>query len=410
MKNFATAIILIVILPLITSCSASEKDIVNSDIEVIDIKSSLDNYAIVKLSDYASDIKYIPLETNDSVLISGISQLIYERETIYILDHSDKILLFDKGGKYLRTFIRKGRGPGEYVDPFSFRVNPDNGDIYVLDAWRGILRYDKDFNFIKIYPLPGDGLTALMFEITGDDQVSASIADLINSKHSIVTYGKDTSDVIFRKEAQYDFDPRKRENLTFLYHSLYLVGGKLRYYHHYNDTIYTLTNNYNSKALYFIDFGGYREQPQISANDYGSYDADIITPMLYRESDKLVFMSFIMRGFCREPIATTSFDKDGKEVDYYSTFDYAIYDKQKGEVKFLLHSVKDHQGFKEDILGGMPFWLSYISSNQHLVMYEEVSHTLDYLSEYPPQSRELKELSEIINEESNPVVIIATLK
>lgn len=392
------------------SCSSNSEIVENTGMDVIDIKSSLDNYAIVKLSEYASDVKYIPLETNDSVLISGISQLIYEREKIYILDHSDKIFLFDKGGKYIRTFIRKGRGPGEYTDPLSFRVNPDNGDIYVLDAWRGILRYDKDFNFIKIYPFPGDGLTALMFEITGDDQISISLADLINSKHSLVTYGKDTSYVLFDKEAQYDFDPTKRDNLTFMYHSLYLLGGKLRYYHHYNDTIYTLTNNYDQKAVYYIDYGGYSEQPQISARDYGSYDAKIITPMLIRESDKLVFMSFIMRGFCREPILTTSFDKEGNEVDYYSTFDYAVYDKQKGEVKFLLHSVKDHQGFNEDILGGMPFWPSYISKNQHLVMHEQASDALIYFDKYPPVSKELKELSEKINEESNPVIIIASSK
>lgn len=392
------------------SCTSKSKVIGNANIEVVDIESSLENFSIVKLSDYADDIRYIPLETSDSVLISGISKVIYERETIYILDHTEQIFLFNNEGKYLRTFSRRGRGPGEYSDLFSFGVNPDNGDIFILDSWRGVLRYDSDFRFIKLYPFLDDGSTALMFEITGEDEIAFSLADLINQKHSVVCYGKDTSEILFQKEPHYDFEPDKRENFTFLYHKLYLHKNQLRYYYPFNDTIYSLSHDYKEEAKYYIKIGKYREKADISKEDYNSGYANIISPYSYFESENLIFMSFVLRGFCKEPISNQTFNKEGALIDVFSTFDYAIYDKQKREVKFLLHPETDKRGMTENLLSGPPFWPLYISSNQQYVSYIDSRDLLSFFDASPPGNNKLKELDLIIKEDSNPVIIIASSK
>src|SRR3989339_893335 len=345
------------------SCSSNKGEVGAGGVEVVDIEASINNFSIVKLSDYASDIRYIPLETSDSILIGGISNVMYERETIYILDHSGKIHLFDKTGRYQKSFSRKGRGPGEYSEAFSIKVNPDNGDLFILDAWRGILRYDRD-----------------------------------------------TADIVYKKEAILTHDPTKRAVLRFLYYSIYKLGDQLRYYDSSKDSIFSLSHDFQDKAFYYIRLGKFREPENISSDDYGSYEPKIITPLTYFESDRLLFMSFILRGLCREPIEMKGKSHDGTESVSYSTADYAIYDKQKKVVKFLLHPEKDIHGMEEDILGGKPFWPNFVNSKKVFVSYENALDLINYFEKYPPKTKELKELSATLKEDSNPIIILATSK
>lgn len=54
-------------------------------------------------------------------------------ENIYVLDQRGcSVKKFNKSGKYLASYGRKGKGPGEFESPFRFDVLPD-GKIAVLD-------------------------------------------------------------------------------------------------------------------------------------------------------------------------------------------------------------------------------------------------------------------------------------
>ena len=401
---------LLLIMLLSYSCSSNKGEVGAGGVEVVDIEASIDNFSIVKLSDYASDIRYIPLETSDSILIGGISKAVYERETIYILDHSGKIHLFDKRGRYQKSLFRKGRGPGEYSEAFSLNVNPKNGDIFIVDAWKGILRYDNNFNFIKMYSFPGEGTTSPGVEIIGEELIAVSLASFIDFGYSIVCYGQDTSDIVYKKEAILTHDPTKRDVLRFLYYSMYKLGDQLRYYNSSKDSVFSLSQDFQESALYYISLGKFREPENISTEDYGSSEVKIVTPLSYFESDRLLFMSFIMRGLCREPIVMKHNNQNGTESIALSTADYAIYDKQKKVVKFLLHPEKDLHGMEEDILGGKPFWPNFVNSDKDFVTYENALDLINYFEKYPPKTKELKELSATLKEGSNPVFIIATSK
>ena len=392
------------------SCSSNKGEVGAGGVEVVDIEASIDNFSIVKLSDYASDIRYIPLETSDSILIGGISNVMYERETIYILDYSGKIHLFDETGKYRKSFLRQGRGPGEYSDPFSINVNPDNGDIFILDAWKGLLRYDNNFNFLKMYPFPNNGITSPGIEIIGEELIAVSMASFIDFGYSLICYGRDTAKIMYKKESKPTHDPYKRAVLKFLHYSIYMLGDQLRYYNSSKDSIFSLSQDFQDRALYYISLGKFKEPENISSEDYGSSEPKIITPLTYFESDRLLFMSFILRGLCREPIEMKGKSRDGTESVSYSTADYAIYDKQKKVVKFLLHPEKDIHGMEEDILGGKPFWPNFVNSKKVFVAYENALDLINYFEKYPPKTKELKELSATLKEDSNPVIILATSK
>ncbi|WP_042343247.1 6-bladed beta-propeller, partial [Capnocytophaga canis] len=61
-----------------------------------------------------SDVKIIPLETNNKSLIGGIYKIITTEEYIYIMDKfkGRNIIIFDKSGKFIKRFSH-GQGPGE---------------------------------------------------------------------------------------------------------------------------------------------------------------------------------------------------------------------------------------------------------------------------------------------------------
>ena len=78
------------------------------------------------------EIRYIPLETNDDILIGGVSTVRYVNGYFYFIS-SQKILVFDKQGKFAYCIDKVGQGPGEYTSAWGVDVNPQ-GDVYVADT------------------------------------------------------------------------------------------------------------------------------------------------------------------------------------------------------------------------------------------------------------------------------------
>lgn len=92
--------------------------------------------------------RIIPLEANDSSLFKGSdTQVLGVDEDIVLLDElQDKIIRFDKNGKYLGSFSPKGQGPEECSA--LLRTDVSDGKVYVLD-WKKIQVYDKNGKYLS---------------------------------------------------------------------------------------------------------------------------------------------------------------------------------------------------------------------------------------------------------------------
>ncbi len=102
----------------------------------------------IKISTIADSIYYIKLETSNECLIKNIQKIYVDKELIFILDNNERLLLFDRDGKFLNQIGRIGKGPGEYsINDFS--VDSVNNIVYILDA-RQILGYNYSGEFINI--------------------------------------------------------------------------------------------------------------------------------------------------------------------------------------------------------------------------------------------------------------------
>lgn len=87
--------------------------------------------AQVKISDLAENIRVIPLETNDSVLISGHPQLVAGKEDIVIINE-EEIHQFDSQGKHIRILAKKGKGPEEFMNPYGAKIDNQNRLFYLM--------------------------------------------------------------------------------------------------------------------------------------------------------------------------------------------------------------------------------------------------------------------------------------
>lgn len=113
----------------------------------------IDLQKIGSLSEVFEEWHALPLETNDSVLLSNIDKLELIEGNLFIADRKNMaIYQFDKEGRFLRMLDRQGPGPEEYISISDFKVR-DNS-LYVLSSpTRVINQYDWEGRFMKSYKL-----------------------------------------------------------------------------------------------------------------------------------------------------------------------------------------------------------------------------------------------------------------
>lgn len=99
------------------------------------------------------DVEYIALESTDEFLCQGIVQAI-GKEIILVKNviNDGDIFIFDRNGKGLRKFNRKGQGSEEYIFNLSAFIDDNSGEIYIDEIIRNVLVYDFQGNFLKSIP------------------------------------------------------------------------------------------------------------------------------------------------------------------------------------------------------------------------------------------------------------------
>lgn len=94
--------------------------------------------------DSLKEIRYVPLETRDDILISHIGKTIYAQGCYHIFDFvSKKIQVFNKQGRFVYSIDKIGQGPGEYTSILDMDVS-SQGDVYVVDSSKSkIIKYSS---------------------------------------------------------------------------------------------------------------------------------------------------------------------------------------------------------------------------------------------------------------------------
>ena len=105
-------------------------------IQTIDLTGPVSK-EVLKLTDIATDIEYVPLEATAESLIQRVRSFSVSHDYILIWDQfsqAEKVLLFDRQGKFLRPISRKGKGPGEFNGIRQVSFSADKNSILILAA------------------------------------------------------------------------------------------------------------------------------------------------------------------------------------------------------------------------------------------------------------------------------------
>lgn len=341
--------------------------------------------------------KVIPLET-DSICMLGnvITTVDYYNDQFYVHEFIDRDLLsFDKNGKFIFK-LKKGKGPGEitYIESFAF-----NKDTLIVNTFFSLMYYDLKGKFYYDKQLP-EGL---------------NFRDFIYYKNSILTYGFMPSRDVFQSFSGIkDGDNKKfmdfyKENIiiykkydtsfdqeieTFLPAKGDYDGLSMHPICKYNDHLLLLeppTNNIyyydgeDAKIAYIIDFG----EHNVEEKDYKVGIRELFSKpqesnkwgLIYSINETNDYISF---GF-------------GRRLDDY-IYTECIYSKKSGKYFYL------NDLFEELDLSGVHIIGTH--NNKFICMvkpYDLSEEGRNYLT------NEFS-LSEPITENSNPVILFATVK
>ena len=92
------------------------------------------NYFIItykqKLKKENIKYEFVQLETTDESLLDGIFQIRITEDRLFIINQKfDKVLVFNKNGKFIATIGSFGSGPGEYLSPCAIHIDENNNRI-----------------------------------------------------------------------------------------------------------------------------------------------------------------------------------------------------------------------------------------------------------------------------------------
>jgi len=125
-----------------TSCGNTNKKIKNEVMKVIPINIAKATVFDMNNFDnsYTNAIEYIPLETTDKSLIGSVEKVFLYKNEIIIFDaKTNKILLFNQNGSFIRQIGQRGEGPDEYSIFNDIFFEKSSGLIYAHERLKNVM-------------------------------------------------------------------------------------------------------------------------------------------------------------------------------------------------------------------------------------------------------------------------------
>lgn len=327
--------------------------------------------------------RYIIPEISDSSMLGKINKVYLIGDTLFVMHGSQFITSYDSNGKYIRNYSHIGQGPGEY--PVLNDMDIKEGFIYILSGNK-IYKYTTDDRFMGTINLENasKGLSVIPSGIALNNGF-AYANESTKDNYSYSFKGKE------QNFNQIPFNPI----MTGLSYSFNGQTGKffeskdgVFTFFPYNDTIYQLDMDKGKlKPLLDIKIGTskrnithYATQEEI-ASIQNSTAPDIINAP-YMWDDKLLF------GYVSDRPKIALISLEGKVI----ANGFLGLDSKKLPITFIdLHDNPDNKEV-----------LSIIPSD----FVQAIASNADNFRDSPL----LRELSEKISEESNPVFVFYKIK
>ena len=150
---------LVVLCVLVYSCSQTDK--AAADIEVIDGVSLVHNGETPLYPDkmvvFEEELGIAPEDAEGNIILFQPSQFVVDDSgNIYICDRQELIIkVFDPQGHYMKSFGKKGEGPGEFQGILGMSFLPDGRLLFTDTSLRRSSLFDHEGNFVSTHKWRG---------------------------------------------------------------------------------------------------------------------------------------------------------------------------------------------------------------------------------------------------------------
>lgn len=423
MKYFVPFFLIVILF----SCNRNQRNVrsSNTNYNVIDVGSGVGKGRVVNLSEIASDIKYIPLETDSSSLIGFAPFIFYENERIYIR-FSRIIKVFDKTGKYLFTFDRRGGGPEEYPSSCLIEIESGSGNFrakFLKGGYTVIKTYSREGVFLRDYILPGKIKVSKTIKISPNLYISQFSPQIENEGREYFAFLYDTLSkvegyiptpvIVKNYKIKGENSTKIRNRRVYMsdikiFSYLHSFKNSPRIYTFLADTIYTYNKENGLVPVYALDYGKYVDEKVTLSNITPKTGKFInISGSFYVETENFLLLDFHLRDFAHEPFMGKLIFNFGKVQERRDA--YGLFNKKSGEFTLLNHPIRNTPGFKDDILKGLPFIPQYVSGDNFAVNIFYPDELIDYVANNQV-SPELKKIIDTLKDTDNPVAVLVKLK
>lgn len=347
------------------------------------------------------DIEYIPLETSEAFLTSASIQaispdflLVKENNRFF----SGKISFFDRTGKGLRTFDRRGQSGEEYTNVLGIALDEANKELFVNSHLsKKVLVYDWMGNFKRSFNQKENCYYDQIESFDGEHLIchdgSFSLSNPGKKRNSFMLVSKRDGRI---KEIPIPYKERKvtvmvqktgESNLiaSIFNKSQISYRGSWLLMEPSSDTLYRYTQKQQLEPFIV-------RTPSIQSMETEVYlFPGVVTDRYYfMQSVKREYDFAIDRGF---PVTDLLYDKQEK-----ATFEYVVYN--------------------DDFMDKKPMSLVYeipvppviLNTNEIAFMTRLEAPELVEAYEAGKLKGRLKEIAADLNEESNPVILLAKYK
>lgn len=392
-KLFVIAVILFV-----ASCKGGEAVPEADGVKTVYLEPLVGSEQVVKLSEVASKVLYIPLETSQESLVGDVRHAHIENNVIYLPDMgAKKLSRFSPEGKYLGSVGRNGRAYGEFatLTGFSFDYDYEKGAELLFDLDK-LIEYHKD-----------GSVSVVQFDRFEEKTFEVNFIKKLGNKYicAISRFGTDVCDLVYLDSTgkligeipddykSSEYKEQKVQNVKqgeMIFSAVrsrafafpYRFGSRLMVTYPSNDTIMAYKpDDTIPKLAYVIDYGQYAGMK----DEFGDDFIKLISTFT-RESKNHLFLTFNFGKY-----------RTSKSSEMLTR---VLFDKSTGEAKSLLGRLEN------DIDGGPSFWPLHVSRDGQMIAIIQAIDFIEAAKEC--NSAEMKRIATTLTDESNPVIMLVT--
>lgn len=152
-------------------------------------------------------------EDDDNYLFFRVRGIDVDKdENIYIVDYGNyRFQKFNKNGNYIRSFGRKGQGPGEFQHSMRLDIDERTGNLHIMDGGRLIKIFDNAGNYldqilleksVDAFHLDETGNYIAVYEVESNLQLSKTLCAIDSNGKNIRKFAEYPYKIPFRKTGE----------------------------------------------------------------------------------------------------------------------------------------------------------------------------------------------------------------